>query len=281
MSTHAPESCVICLDKFVDEFPVVTHCRHTFGNTCLERWFLQSDSCPLCRTKLPNIAPAASHAVQGQTRAQAPVLPSQEPWTSPSIWERIMRRPRPVFQRQIWDVRMGGLGFANPHFDGARNAPRASSDTGPGTLRVPSSTTTTHGHPPVPTTTMFTAAYVRRTYANANMTSYTLRNPGTHAPQRSHPTRQPAGPPTGEGWRNWDYISGSRRRSWREREGERGSWRRLPSSDSGGTSINRETTLVRARCRSEMNRRRETSSVEEDLAQLPRLMSSMWAPSSS
>ena len=42
----------VCLEKFSDR-TVTTICKHKFDQTCLNRWQDVNNTCPLCRTELP------------------------------------------------------------------------------------------------------------------------------------------------------------------------------------------------------------------------------------
>ena len=45
------EDCPICLEK-VSEADSKTSCGHSFHEQCLTTWFMTSNTCPMCRTKL-------------------------------------------------------------------------------------------------------------------------------------------------------------------------------------------------------------------------------------
>lgn len=45
--------CVICLSKFIlNEEIFKTNCSHMFHTRCLELWFKENNSCPLCKKKI-------------------------------------------------------------------------------------------------------------------------------------------------------------------------------------------------------------------------------------
>lgn len=46
------DSCVICCNA--DAQLLITECRHLVCLSCKERWFLQQNTCPMCRTELSN-----------------------------------------------------------------------------------------------------------------------------------------------------------------------------------------------------------------------------------
>ena len=47
------EGCVICLEKYQKKEKVITlRCNHMFHQTCIEEWFKNGKSCPLCRFSL-------------------------------------------------------------------------------------------------------------------------------------------------------------------------------------------------------------------------------------
>ena len=45
-------SCPICYDSYTTEQCVTTKCSHTFCKNCLEKWYINNDSCPYCRNYL-------------------------------------------------------------------------------------------------------------------------------------------------------------------------------------------------------------------------------------
>ncbi|KAI1496563.1 hypothetical protein F5X99DRAFT_64886 [Biscogniauxia marginata] len=55
-------TCVICYNDFgvanpegINEAPLrLPKCKHVFGDHCIKKWFLESDSCPYCRDKVPS-----------------------------------------------------------------------------------------------------------------------------------------------------------------------------------------------------------------------------------
>ncbi|KAF7856929.1 hypothetical protein EAF04_009689 [Stromatinia cepivora] len=209
------------------EWPVITPCKHKFGSFCLGRWLLESDSCPLCRTELvPHERASTPSYDQPIQRAHSvgaldtfreprytPGADMQDMTSIQTILSRSTssgsRGSMTTFEQQRWDTRMGGLGYANPYFNDPRNVPEARSNQRTIQVRLPPATsaTTTHGHPATPTSMEFTAGYVRRTYENANITSYDLRNQANNTTQLAYTSRQAVNPR----WRNWDYLSSSRR----------------------------------------------------------------------
>ncbi|KAF9051816.1 hypothetical protein BJ165DRAFT_1340269, partial [Panaeolus papilionaceus] len=50
----AVNKCGICLFQFKDgdRAGLTSVCRHSFHETCLERWLARSKTCPLCRVEL-------------------------------------------------------------------------------------------------------------------------------------------------------------------------------------------------------------------------------------
>lgn len=52
IKSSGKNSCTICIDKMKknDNCVILTNCKHTFHNICLQLWTYHSDSCPLCRT---------------------------------------------------------------------------------------------------------------------------------------------------------------------------------------------------------------------------------------
>ncbi|KAF7938714.1 uncharacterized protein EAE98_001052 [Botrytis deweyae] len=186
---------------------VVTPCNHKFGYICLGNWLVQKDSCPMCRsTILPLDPPQSAHGAQQRQRSY-----STEPQTTPADMQ-LMASTRPIarstshnsipvttpFELQRWNARFGPL---NNHLEEAGNLV-AGETTQPNVHLSPvRPSTTTHGHPATPTSTIVEPEFTRRTY-NANITTYDL----THRPrenQTSHLTRPSIDPP----WRNWDYTS--------------------------------------------------------------------------
>ncbi|KAI1490607.1 hypothetical protein F5X96DRAFT_678988 [Biscogniauxia mediterranea] len=55
-------TCVICYNDFgvenpegINEAPLrLPKCKHVFGDHCIKKWFIESDSCPYCRDKVPS-----------------------------------------------------------------------------------------------------------------------------------------------------------------------------------------------------------------------------------
>jgi hypothetical protein len=63
------QTCAICLERFRLQPTLTLPCKpipHTFCKTCINKWTQVSDSCPLCRSKIPQrfIAPRAPLAPQ-------------------------------------------------------------------------------------------------------------------------------------------------------------------------------------------------------------------------
>jgi len=48
-------SCPICLGENTVEQFVQTECKHVFHLPCLQAWLIQHQSCPVCRTLLPEL----------------------------------------------------------------------------------------------------------------------------------------------------------------------------------------------------------------------------------
>lgn len=45
--------CSICLDKFNDtDKVIVLKCKHYFHKNCIEKWFEEQSTCPICRNKV-------------------------------------------------------------------------------------------------------------------------------------------------------------------------------------------------------------------------------------
>ncbi len=51
-------TCPVCLEKFSNR-TVTTICNHKFDQACLKRWQDVNNTCPMCRTELPerNVTP--------------------------------------------------------------------------------------------------------------------------------------------------------------------------------------------------------------------------------
>ena len=44
------ELCVICQESFeIDNKAIITNCKHTFHEECLNPWLKMSNRCPFCR----------------------------------------------------------------------------------------------------------------------------------------------------------------------------------------------------------------------------------------
>jgi len=54
LSEYGEDSCSICRDKMT--IPVVLPCSHFFCQECIETWFTNERSCPICRTVVHSIA---------------------------------------------------------------------------------------------------------------------------------------------------------------------------------------------------------------------------------
>ncbi|APA09743.1 predicted protein [Sclerotinia sclerotiorum 1980 UF-70] len=113
------------------------------------------------------------------------------------------RRSMNEFELQRWQTRMGGVGNVDP-----RNLPGPRSHQGAIRVRLPPVVaTTTHGHPATPTSVELTPVYTRRTYENANISSYEMRNQANSHPQPTDRSREAINPR----WRNWDFLTHNRR----------------------------------------------------------------------
>jgi len=44
--------CVICLDNSTQNWVSLTGCGHRFHSLCIERWFAEKPTCPMCRSRL-------------------------------------------------------------------------------------------------------------------------------------------------------------------------------------------------------------------------------------
>jgi len=51
---HLDDLCVICCDTFSDDVTNLTlsPCNHTYHKTCILRWKVENNSCPMCRTQM-------------------------------------------------------------------------------------------------------------------------------------------------------------------------------------------------------------------------------------
>lgn len=45
--------CSICLCVLFNSDNLITSCKHTFHKKCINRWIIQNNNCPLCRTFSP------------------------------------------------------------------------------------------------------------------------------------------------------------------------------------------------------------------------------------
>ncbi|ESZ98993.1 hypothetical protein SBOR_0651 [Sclerotinia borealis F-4128] len=215
------------------EFSVITPCKHIFGSVCLQTWLKTSNSCPLCRRELISYGIQRNGNVRSIQRAHSTgalidtfsrsVNPLQEVAPTMDLFHSTRDRSATsssgrdmtTFQQQRWNIRMGRSGIPNPLFNDPRNVPPTRADSAEDTrairVRLPP-TPTTHGHPPLSTTTVFTTEYVRRSYESVNITSYELRNEASNTDTRHpYPARQPANLPSDTAWRNWDYVSTANR----------------------------------------------------------------------
>jgi hypothetical protein len=50
--TEDTHICVICMDEISENENFVTKCGHTFHQLCINRWFCNSPTCPICREKI-------------------------------------------------------------------------------------------------------------------------------------------------------------------------------------------------------------------------------------
>jgi hypothetical protein len=57
--TDLAKECCFCLEEYDQKQAIiVTHCRHTMHNECLEKWLRKSHFCPMCRGDLEVMPPA-------------------------------------------------------------------------------------------------------------------------------------------------------------------------------------------------------------------------------
>jgi hypothetical protein len=49
---HQNEECCICLDDSAIQIWVILPCGHTFHNSCIMRWLVGNDTCPVCRVRV-------------------------------------------------------------------------------------------------------------------------------------------------------------------------------------------------------------------------------------
>ena len=49
---HQNEECCICLDDSAIQIWVILPCGHTFHNSCITRWLVGNDTCPVCRIRV-------------------------------------------------------------------------------------------------------------------------------------------------------------------------------------------------------------------------------------
>ncbi|TGO66906.1 hypothetical protein BOTNAR_0052g00430 [Botryotinia narcissicola] len=185
---------------------VVTPCNHKFGYICLANWLFQKDSCPMCRNRILALDPPQSiQRAQQRQRSR-----STESHSSPANMQ--LMAPIPIarsvslnsieitspFELQRWNARFGHLDNILPE---AGNL--VAQEINQITARQPPvrPSTTTHGHPATPTSTVVEPGFIRRTY-DANITTYDLTH-RSRDNQTSHLTR----PSIDSLWRNWDYTS--------------------------------------------------------------------------
>ncbi|KAI5288476.1 hypothetical protein KEM54_005187, partial [Ascosphaera aggregata] len=62
---ESEEICSICLNSLRDKDPVVTVCKHCFCRPCIEEWFDERKTCPLCRQ------PSGVHFIVGPAEEMA------------------------------------------------------------------------------------------------------------------------------------------------------------------------------------------------------------------
>ena len=46
-----PIECPICKEEFTEGSK--THCGHVFHNECIVKWYSENDTCPMCRSNIP------------------------------------------------------------------------------------------------------------------------------------------------------------------------------------------------------------------------------------
>lgn len=49
------EKCCICLEAITGQYAYLSVCSHGFCKVCIDKWTLENNSCPLCRTPFPVI----------------------------------------------------------------------------------------------------------------------------------------------------------------------------------------------------------------------------------
>ncbi|EHL00858.1 putative E3 ubiquitin-protein ligase hrd-1 [Glarea lozoyensis 74030] len=75
---EADKTCIICYNEFgaanpeglVEQPLRLPKCKHVFGDTCIKKWFEDSDTCPYCRDKLPAELSMSRGAALESLRAQ-------------------------------------------------------------------------------------------------------------------------------------------------------------------------------------------------------------------
>jgi len=51
---HSKEQCPICFEIVSNADKKRLTCKHTFHLGCISTWYVQADSCPVCRTEQPD-----------------------------------------------------------------------------------------------------------------------------------------------------------------------------------------------------------------------------------
>ena len=88
LSIESHEDCSICLEPLHN--PVITHCAHTFGASCIEKVVELQHRCPMCRAELPDTTKLVKPLLElGETSAAGPASDIDAEITSTKIEELI------------------------------------------------------------------------------------------------------------------------------------------------------------------------------------------------
>lgn len=73
LESYSNNGCAICTDSFaVDDKAMRLPCKHAYHKDCIVRWLNKSNTCPLCREKLPEeklLHPSPKRRRQARMRA--------------------------------------------------------------------------------------------------------------------------------------------------------------------------------------------------------------------